>query len=103
MKQVVPLFFKRESLGYFRSSIACILFIVFPMVAAGLASFVGKLYRRNFATLGSYFAFHPWLFLFPIPAANIQLWSEGKGGNGPTYAAESSVWRLWLVSLWPFY
>jgi ABC-2 type transport system permease protein len=44
----------------------------------GLAFFVGQFFRANQASLESYFVFHPWLFLFLIPAVGMRLWSEEK-------------------------
>jgi ABC-2 type transport system permease protein len=70
--------FKREFLGYFRSPVAYVFLIVFLMASVGLAFFVGQFFRANQASLESYFTFHPWLFLFLIPAVGMRLWSEEK-------------------------
>lgn len=77
MSQITPVF-KREFLGYFRSPVAYVFLIVFLMASVGLAFFVGQFFRANQASLESYFVFHPWLFLFLIPAAGMRLWSEEK-------------------------
>lgn len=77
MTHVVPVF-KREFLGYFRSPVAYVFLVVFLMAAVGLAFFVGRFFDAGQATLESFFLFHPWLFLFLIPAAGMRLWSEEK-------------------------
>ena len=77
MSQIRPLF-KREFLGYFRSPVAYVFLVVFLMASVGLAFFVGQFFRANQASLESFFVFHPWLFLFLIPAVGMRLWSEEK-------------------------
>ncbi|MCF3648380.1 ABC transporter permease [Synoicihabitans lomoniglobus] len=77
MSQVIPVF-KREFLGYFRSPVAYVFLVVFLMAAVGLAFFVGRFFDAGQASLESFFVFHPWLFLFLIPAAGMRLWSEEK-------------------------
>ena len=77
MSQITPVF-KREFLGYFRSPVAYVFLVVFLMASVGLAFFVGNFFKANLASLESFFVFHPWLFLFLIPAAGMRLWSEEK-------------------------
>ena len=77
MRQIVPLF-KREFLGYFRSPVAYVFLVVFLLASVGLAFFVGGFFKAGQASLESYFWFHPWLFLFLIPAAGMRLWAEEK-------------------------
>ncbi|TVR52489.1 MAG: ABC transporter permease [Puniceicoccaceae bacterium] len=70
--------FKREFFGYFRSPVAYVFLIVFLLAAVGLAFFVGQFFRGNTASLDAFFVFHPWLFLFFIPAVGMRLWAEEK-------------------------
>jgi ABC-2 type transport system permease protein len=58
--------------------VAYVFLVVFLMASVGLAFFVGNFFKANLASLESYFTFHPWLFLFLIPAAGMRLWSEEK-------------------------
>jgi ABC-2 type transport system permease protein len=45
----------------------------------GLMTFyVGGFYERNQADLLPFFRFHPWLYLFLIPAISMRLWSEER-------------------------
>ncbi len=77
MSQITPIF-KREFLGYFRSPVAYVFLIIFLVASVGLAFFAGGFFKGGVATLESYFTFHPWLFLFLVPAAGMRLWSEEK-------------------------
>ena len=77
MRQISPIF-KREFFGYFRSPVAYVFLIVFLFSSVGLAFFAGGFFKGRIATLESYFYFHPWLFLFLVPAAGMRLWSEEK-------------------------
>ena len=77
MQQVLPVF-KREFLGYFRSPVPYVFLIVFLMAAVGLAFFLGQIFEAGDASLERFFMFHPWLFLFLIPAVGMRLWSEEK-------------------------
>ena len=77
MQQVTPIF-KREFFGYFRSPVAYVFLVVFLMSTVGLAFFVGRFFDNGQASLESFFAFHPWIFLFLIPAVGMRLWSEEK-------------------------
>jgi ABC-2 type transport system permease protein len=77
MSPITPVL-KREFLGYFRSPVAYVFLVVFLMASVGLAFFVGQFFRANQASLESFFVFHPWLFLFLIPAVGMRLWSEEK-------------------------
>jgi ABC-2 type transport system permease protein len=77
MLQILPVF-KREFLGYFRSPVAYVFLVVFLMSAVGFAFFLGRFFDAGQASLQGFFMFHPWLFLFLIPAVGMRLWSEEK-------------------------
>lgn len=77
MTQITPVF-KREFLGYFRSPVAYVFLSVFLIASVGIAFFLGQFFKGNLASLERFFVFHPWLFLFLIPAAGMRLWSEEK-------------------------
>jgi ABC-2 type transport system permease protein len=77
MSQIPPLF-KREFLGYFRSPVAYVFLVVFLLASVGLAFFLSGFFKASTASMESYFFWHPWLFLFLVPAAGMRLWSEEK-------------------------
>lgn len=70
--------FQRELKQYFNTPIAYIIIIVFVMMAAALAFYLGHFYERNQADLEVFFQFHPWLYLFLMPAIAMRLWSEER-------------------------
>jgi ABC-2 type transport system permease protein len=73
--------FKRELGGYFATPVAYVFIVIF-LLLAGLFTFsgdLGGLYERGRADLrGSFFNFHPWLYLFLIPAISMRLWAEER-------------------------
>jgi ABC-2 type transport system permease protein len=75
---VIGTIFKRELMSYFATPVAYV-FIVFFMIMYGVFTFyIGNLYERGQADLIPFFTFHPWLYLFLIPAVSMRLWSEER-------------------------
>lgn len=68
--------FQRELGSYFRSPVATIYLVVFLLAALGCPFFLGNFYRSNHAGLEIFFAFHPWLYLFLVPAMGMSVWAE---------------------------
>jgi len=67
---------KRELLAYFRSPVAYVFIIIFLIANAGCTFLLGNFYDSQQANLELFFLFHPWLYLFLIPAVGMRLWSE---------------------------
>lgn len=70
--------FKRELKGYFLTPVAYVFIVIFLISANWLAFGIGLLYERGQADLDPFFTFHPWLFLFLIPALSMRLWAEER-------------------------
>ncbi|MBF0236162.1 MAG: ABC transporter permease subunit [SAR324 cluster bacterium] len=70
--------FKRELFSYFRSPVAYVFIVIFLMASAGCTFLLGNFYKMNQATLEIFFLFHPWLYLFLIPAVGMRLWAEER-------------------------
>lgn len=68
--------FKREFASYFNSPIAYIYVTVFIGLSCWL--FFKDFFIAGEASLRSFFALIPWLFLFFIPAVTMRLWAEEK-------------------------
>jgi len=69
---------KRELTGYFDSPVAYV-FIVIYLLLAGFFTFTfGAFFDRGEASLGAFFMWMPWLFLFLVPAVGMRLWSEER-------------------------
>lgn len=73
---------KRELQGYFSTPIAYVFIVIFLILSGVFAFYLGGLYERNQADLASFFNFHPWLYLFLVPAVSMRMWSEERrSGN----------------------
>ena len=69
---------KRELAAYFATPVAYVFIIIFLAVSAALTFYVGGFFERRQAALDTFFTFHPWLFLFLIPAVGMRLWAEER-------------------------
>lgn len=70
--------FRREFAGYFVTPVAYVFIVVF-LFASGLFTFyVGNFFERGQADLKAFFNFHPWLYLFFLPAISMRLWAEER-------------------------
>jgi len=70
--------FYREFSGYFLTPIAYVFIVIFLFLTGTFTFYLGAFYERNQADLEPFFRFHPWLYLFLIPAIAMRLWSEER-------------------------
>jgi len=70
--------FKREFSGYFSTPVAYVFIVIFLFLMGVFTFYIGAFYERNQADLEPFFNFHPWLYLFLIPAISMRLWSEER-------------------------
>ena len=69
---------KREQTSYFATPIAYVFIMIFLMLAGVFTFYIGNFFERMQADLIPFFSFHPWLYLFLIPAISMRLWSEER-------------------------
>ena len=69
---------KRELGGYFTSPIAYVFLVIFLLLTGFFTFTVGNFFERGEASLVSFFTWHPWLYLFLVPAVGMRLWSEER-------------------------
>ena len=69
---------KRELGGYFTSPIAYVFLVIFLLLTGFFTFTVGNFFERAEASLVSFFTWHPWLYLFLLPAVGMRLWSEER-------------------------
>ena len=69
---------KRELGGYFTSPIAYVFLIIFLLLTGFFTFTIGNFFERGEASLVSFFTWHPWLYLFLVPAVGMRLWSEER-------------------------
>lgn len=68
--------FRRELEGYFATPLAYVFICIF-LFAAGIVTFYwGNWFETGRADLERFFVFHPWLYLFLVPAVSMRLWAE---------------------------
>jgi ABC-2 type transport system permease protein len=67
---------KRELGTYFSSPVAYVFIVIFLLLAGFFTFMVGHFFDRGVADLLPFFLWHPWLYLFLVPAAGMRLWSE---------------------------
>jgi len=70
--------FRREFGGYFATPLAYVFIVIFLFVTGIFTFYLGRFFERGEADLGSFFIFHPWLYLFLIPAISMRLWAEER-------------------------
>lgn len=69
---------KRELYGYFSTPLAYVFIVIFLLLNGIFTFNLGAFYERGQADLEPFFRFHPWLYLFLIPAIAMRLWSEER-------------------------
>jgi len=70
---------KRELAGYFSSPVAYVFIVIFLLLAGFFTFMAGGFFERGQASLeSSFFIWHPWLYLFLVPAAGMRLWAEER-------------------------
>ena len=74
----VGLILRRELASYFATPLAYIFILIFLVLANAFTFYLGDFYQRGQADLKPFFAFHPWLYLFLIPALSMRLWAEER-------------------------
>ena len=68
--------FRRELAGYFATPLAYVFIVIFLFATMSFTFYLGEFYNRGVADLAPFFNFHPWLYLFLIPAIAMRLWAE---------------------------
>ncbi len=69
---------KREFAAYFATPLAAVFLTLFVALTGAMAFYIGGFFERGQAELGSFFAYHPWLYLFLVPAVAMRLWAEER-------------------------
>ncbi|GGD56510.1 ABC transporter permease subunit [Lacimicrobium alkaliphilum] len=77
MANVITLF-RREFSSFFATPVAYVFILIFLMLSGVFSFYIGNLYERGQADLLPFFNFHPWLYLFLVPAIAMRSWSEER-------------------------
>ncbi len=74
----VSVLFWRELTSYFATPIAYVFIVIFLFLSGIFTFYLGNFFSRGQADLLPFFTFHPWLYLFLIPALAMRLWAEER-------------------------
>lgn len=69
---------RRELYSYFSTPVAYVFIVIFLFLTGIFTFYVGAFFEGGQADLEPFFRFHPWLYLFLIPAIAMRLWSEER-------------------------
>jgi ABC-2 type transport system permease protein len=69
---------RRELGAYFATPLAYVFIVIFLALMGAFTFYLGGFYERGQADLTPFFGFHPWLYLFLVPAIAMRLWSEER-------------------------
>ena len=69
---------KREVIGFFTSPVAYVFIVIFLLLSGFFTFMVAGFFQRGQANLVTFFAWHPWLYLFLVPAVGMRMWSEER-------------------------
>jgi ABC-2 type transport system permease protein len=69
---------RRELAGYFSTPVAWVFIVIFLVMSGVFTFYLGSFYERGIADLQPFFQFHPWLYLFLVPAIAMRLWAEER-------------------------
>ena len=69
---------RRELAGYFATPVAYVFIIIFLVMSGVFTFYLGGFFERGIADLDPFFRFHPWLYLFLVPAISMRLWAEER-------------------------
>jgi ABC-2 type transport system permease protein len=77
MKQAMAIF-KREFTAYFATPLAYVFIVIFLFAMGAFTFYVGRFYENGLADLSVFFGYHPWLYLFLVPAVGMRLWADER-------------------------
>lgn len=75
---MINILFRRELASFFATPVAYVFITIFLILSGVFAFFIGSFYERGQADLLPFFNFHPWLYLFLVPAIAMRTWSEER-------------------------
>lgn len=97
----VGIIMRRELASYFATPLAYVFIVIFLFLANAFTFYLGHFYESGQADLYPFFYFHPWLYLFLIPAISMKLWSEERKSGSIELLMTQPV-ELWEAVLGKF-
>ena len=93
---------RRELGSYFATPLAYVFILIFLVLANSFTFYLGGFFERGQADLAPFFNFHPWLYLFLIPALAMRLWAEERKSGSIELLLTQPV-TLWEAVLGKFF
>ena len=75
---IIAALFRRELASYFATPVAYVFLVIFLVLMGAFTFYLGSFYERSQADLTPFFNYHPWLYLFLVPALSMRLWAEER-------------------------
>jgi len=75
---IIHALFRRELSSYFATPVAYVFIVIFLVLMGTFTFYLGGFYEQGQADLRPFFNFHPWLYLFLVPAISMRLWAEER-------------------------
>lgn len=75
---IISALFRRELQSYFATPVAYVFIVIFLVLMGTFTFYLGGFYERGQADLSAFFNYHPWLYLFLVPAIAMRLWAEER-------------------------
>ena len=69
---------KREVAGFFSSPVAYVFIVIFLLLSGFFTFMLAGWFTAGEARLDRFFTWHPWLYLFLVPAVGMRMWSEER-------------------------
>lgn len=104
---LVQAIFRRELQSYFSTPVAYVFIVIFLVLMGTFTFYLGGFYERGQADLSGFFNYHPWLYLFLVPAISMRLWAEERksGSIELLMTLPVTAWQAVLgkfLSAWAF-
>lgn len=104
---LINVLFRRELKSYFATPVAYVFIVVFLLLMGTFTFYLGGFYERGQADLSGFFNYHPWLYLFLVPAISMRLWAEERksGSIELLLTLPISTWQAVLgkyLAAWAF-
>ncbi|MCP4489079.1 MAG: ABC transporter permease subunit [Gammaproteobacteria bacterium] len=75
---IIVALLRRELWSYFVTPVAYVFIVIFLVLMGTFTFYLGGFYEQGQADLRAFFNFHPWLYLFLVPAISMRLWAEER-------------------------
>jgi len=104
---LIKALFLRELRSYFSTPVAYVFIVIFLLLMGTFTFYLGGFYERGQADLSGFFNYHPWLYLFLVPAISMRLSAEERksGSVELLMTLPISAWQAVLgkfLAAWAF-